>query len=166
MPSSAPRRSLRGRLAAGLTLAAALTWPPGAETAVAPPPRGAVPELASCARAFDRGDYPGAIALARERLDALPGDVDARTLMSRAQAALGRFEEADQGFRKVLALKPRNTDALYYVAILGGVLAQAEYDRLFASAPDSARAHQMLGDLFEAQDRPAEAEAEYQAGLK
>jgi tetratricopeptide (TPR) repeat protein len=123
------------------------------------------PEASAAARAFDRGDYPQAIVLARQRLTVLPRDTSARLVMARAEAALGRFESAYQGFRKVLAVQPRNTDALYYLSILGGVLAQGEYDRLLAHAPDSPRAHQLRGDLHAAQERPAEAEAEYKAAL-
>ena len=69
-------------------------------------------------------------------------------------------------YRRVLSTDPRNTDALYYLTILGGVLAQAEYDRLFALAPDSPRARQLLGDLAVAQERPADAEAQYKAVLQ
>ena len=48
----------------------------------------------------------------------------------------------------------------------GGVLAQVEYERLLAMAPDSPRAHQLLGDLYQAQERPQDAETEYKAGLR
>jgi tetratricopeptide (TPR) repeat protein len=125
----------------------------------------AAPDAAAAARAFDRGDYPRAVTLARQRLKALPRDTAARLVLGRAEAALGRFEDAYRSFRGVLALEPSNTDALYYLAILGGVLAEGEYDRLFALAPDSPRAHQLRGDLHVAQERPLEAEAEYKAAL-
>jgi protein O-GlcNAc transferase len=131
--------------------------------AAAPPP---APTTAQCARAFDRGDYAQAIELARQRLAVAPADVSAQIVMARAEAARGRFEAAYQGLRKVLARAPGNTDALYYMTILGGVLAQMEYDRLLAMAPDSPRAHQLLGDLYQAQERPGDAEAEYKAGLQ
>ena len=124
------------------------------------------PEASAAARAFDRGDYPQAIALARQRLRAFPRDTSARLVMARAEAARGRFENAYQEFRRVLALQPRNTDALYYLSILGGVLAQGEYERLFVQSPDSPRAHQLRGDLHTAQERPVEAEAEYKAALE
>lgn len=133
--------------------------------ATAAPVRVAAPPEAA-ARAFDRGDYAQAVALARQRLRSLPRDTSARIVLARAEAALGRFEDAYQSFRRVLALQPRNTDALYYLAILAGVLAQTEYDRLFAQAPDSPRAHQLRGDLHVAQERPVEAEAEYKAALE
>lgn len=140
-------------------LAAALAISPQGEAAVRGGP------ATAWARAFDRGDYERATALARDRLRAVPRDVRARLVMARAEAALGRLDSAYQEFRRVLAIQPRNTDALYYLAILGGVLAASEYDRLFGMAPDSARAHQLRGDLHAAQDRPADAEVEYKAGL-
>jgi protein O-GlcNAc transferase len=137
-----------------------------APAATAAPVRITSPPEAAAARAFDRGDYAQAIALARQRLRSLPRDTNARLVLARAEAALGRFEDAYQSFRRVLALQPRNTDALYYLSILGGVLAQSEYDRLLAQAPDSPRAHQLRGDLHVAQERPADAEAEYKAALE
>jgi protein O-GlcNAc transferase len=127
---------------------------------------GPTPPASAAARAFDRGDYAQAIALARQRLRSLPRDTGARVVMARAEAARGHFEDAYEGFRRVLAVQPRNTDALYYLSILGGVLAEGEYNRLFAQAPDSPRAHQLRGDLHVAQERPVEAEAEYKAALE
>jgi tetratricopeptide (TPR) repeat protein len=151
------KRLLVGALA-GWAAPAAMAAPPAR---TAPPP-----EASAVVRAFDRGDYPRAVTLARERLKAFPRDAGAGLLLGRAEAALGRFENAYQTFRSVLALQPRSTDALYYLSILGGVLAQGEYDRLFAQSPDSPRAHQLRGDLHTAQERPVDAEAEYKAALE
>src|SRR2546425_8779776 len=116
-------------------------------------------------RAFQRGDYPRAIALAGERIRAQPGDVEARIVLARAEAAQGRFEAAYEGFRKALRIDPRSTDALYYLGITAGVLAQSEYERLFTLAPGSARAHQLQGDSYEAQGQRREAEAEDKAAF-
>jgi len=116
-------------------------------------------------RAFQRGDYPRAIALAGERIRAQPGDVEARIVLARAEAAQGRFEAAYEGFRKALRIDPRSADALYYLGITAGVLAQSEYERLFTLAPGSARAHQLQGDSYEAQGQRREAEVEYKAAL-
>ena len=102
----------------------------------------------------------------RPRLRAEPKDVGTRILLARAEAALGRFDAALGGFREALVIAPRNTDALYYLSLTAGVLAQGEYQRLLATAPDSARAHQVLAEAHEAQDRPAEAEDEYKAALE
>jgi tetratricopeptide (TPR) repeat protein len=128
-------------------------------------PASSTATAAECARAFDHGDYPRAVALARARLAVRPRDVRTRIVLARAEAALGRFEAAYDGFQKALRVDPRNTDVLYYLGITAGVLAQAEYDRLFALAPGSSRAHQVLGQSYEAQGRPHEAVAAYKAAL-
>jgi tetratricopeptide (TPR) repeat protein len=116
-------------------------------------------------RAFDHGDYPRARALAAERLRAAPGDVPARILLARAEAAMGRFEAAYAGFREAQRRDPRNPDALYYLGITAGVLAQVEYDRLLATAPRSARAHQLRGQTYSAQGRTSDAQREFEAAL-
>jgi len=50
--------------------------------------------------------------------------------------------------------------------VTAGVLAGLEYERLFALAPDSARAHQLLAESYEAQGRDQEAEAEFESALE
>lgn len=147
-----PEVALAGLLASGL----------GAPPLLGGPPAAAPGEWT---RAFHRGDYPQAIALSKERLRAQPGDVQARIVLARAEAALGRYEVAFEGFGKALRLDPRSADALYYLGITAGVLAQAEYERVFELTPDSARAHQLRGESYQAQDRSREAEAEYKAAL-
>jgi tetratricopeptide (TPR) repeat protein len=121
---------------------------------------------AECAQAFHRGDYPRAVTLARARLLVQPREVTTLIVLARAEAAQGRFEAAYEGFQRALRVDPRNTDALYYLAITAGVLAQSEYERLFALAPGSGRAHQLRGQSYEAQGRPHEAVAAYQAALE
>jgi tetratricopeptide (TPR) repeat protein len=123
-------------------------------------------DLPEYARAFHRGDYPRAIALATAQLKTRPGDVQAQIVLARGEAAMGRFEAAYAGFRKALRLDPRSPDALYYLGVTAGVLAQAEYERLLALAPGSARAHQLLGESYAEQDKKAEAEAEFKAALE
>jgi tetratricopeptide (TPR) repeat protein len=128
-----------------------------------PVPRPA--EIAEYTRAFHRGDYPRARALAAERLKARPADVSARILLARAEAAMGRFDAAYAGFREARRRDPRNPDALYYLGLTAGALAEAEYARLMEVAPDSARAHQIRGQSYAAQGRNAEAVAEFEAAL-
>src|SRR5437899_12367035 len=77
-------------------------------------------------RAFDRGDYTRALALAGERIRIQPGDINARIVLARAEAAQGRFDAAYEELRKALRIDPRSTDALYYLGITAGVLAQSE----------------------------------------
>ena len=135
-------------------------------TQATPPPAAPRPaEAPEYARAFHRGDYPQAKALAAERLQAVPGDASARLLLARAEAAMGRFDAAYAGFREAQRRDPRDPDALYYLGVTAGVLAQAEYERLLAMAPGSARAHQLRGRTYAAQGRNADAEAEYEAAL-
>ena len=136
--------------------------------APAPPGAGAVAPLAlpDYARAFYRGDYAEAATLAAGRLKAQPADVQARIVLARTEAARGRFDAAYAGFRKALEADPHNPDALYFVGVTAGVLAQSEYERLLAVAPGSARAHQLQGQSDEALGKTADAEAEYKAALE
>jgi Tfp pilus assembly protein PilF len=131
-------------------------------------PRGAAqaPALPEYARAFHRGDYARASTLAAERLKAQPADTQARIVLARAEAARGRFDAAYAGFRKALRLDPHSVDALYYLGVTAGVLAQGEYERLLALAPGSARAHQLLGQSYQSQGQATEAEAEFKAALE
>ena len=131
--------------------------------AAAPAAQG--PSLPEYARAFHRGDYPRAKALATEQLQAMPGDVPARILLARAAAGMGHFAAAYAGFRAPPRRDARNPDALYYLGVTAGVLAQAEYERLLAIAPGSARAHQLRGQSDAAQGRKADAERELEAAL-
>jgi tetratricopeptide (TPR) repeat protein len=124
------------------------------------------PLVPESVRAFHRGDYEGAITLATRELAARPTDVTARISLARAQAALGRFDAAYQGFLEARRQDPRNVDALYYVGITAGVLAEGEYQRLLALDPGSARAHQLLAESLEAQGRRPEAEVEWKAALE
>lgn len=117
-------------------------------------------------RSFERGDYARAAALASERLKAQPGDLKARILLARTEAAVGRFEAAYAGFRQALRLEPHNVDALYYLEVTAGLLAQGEFERLLTVAPDSARAHELRGRDYRAQEKTTEAEAEFTAALE
>jgi tetratricopeptide (TPR) repeat protein len=156
-------RSHGPRRAGFLLFAVVLGASPARGVAVAAP---RVPTAAECARAFDRGEFTEALALARRRLEAAPKDVATGIVLGRAEAALGRFEAAYDAFRQALRADPRHTDALYYLGITAGVLAGAEHERLFALAPGSARAHQLLAQSYQAQGRPHEAVAAYKAALE
>ena len=129
-------------------------------------PRAGAEETPDYARAFHRGDYAGAKALAVDRLKDRPDDVEARLLLGRAEAAMGRFDAAYAEFRRALRLAEDDPDVLYYVGMTAGVLAQQEFGRLLAEAPESARAHQLRGESHEARGESREAEAEYEAALE
>lgn len=124
------------------------------------------PQLPEYARAFYQGDYARAMALAADRLKREPADVQARIIRARAEAAVGHFDAALDGFRGALRLAPQDPDALYYVGVTAGVLAEQEFERLLTLAPESARAHQLLGESYLAQGRTEEAKNEYEAALE
>src|SRR5262245_17342917 len=123
----------------------------------------APPVLSEPERAFYKGDLARAAALCAEALGRDPGDLRARLVLGRTEAARGRFEAAYDAFRTVLRKDPSHPDALYYLGVTAGVLAQAEYERLGALAPDSARAHQLRGESLRAQGRNEDAVQELQA---
>jgi tetratricopeptide (TPR) repeat protein len=166
-PTASPMSDARlaTRLARPADLTLALLLVAGTAFPAATPPAATPAGALEAARAFHRGDYARAKALAEERLKRAPADVAARILAARADAALGRFDAAFDGFRAALKRDPENPDALYYLGVTASVLAQVEYDRLLATAPDSARAHQLKAQTAEAQGRKAEAQAEYEAAL-
>ena len=148
---------------ASVLLLAALLGGPSARASTAAGSGGVT--AADCARAFDRGDYAQAVALARGRIASAPDDVATRIVLGRAEAARGRFETAYDAFRHAVRADPRHVDALYYLGITAGVLAGAEHERLFTLAPASPRAHQLLAQSYQAQGRPEEAAAAYKAAL-
>ncbi len=117
-------------------------------------------------RALYAGDYERAARLATERLQSQPNDAAARVALARAVLAQGRFREACAELRRALAADPRNIDALYYLSLTASALAQQEYERLYALAPESDRVHQLLGEAAVAQEKPTEAEEEFLAALK
>ena len=118
------------------------------------------------ARAFHGGDYAAAKALAAACLKDRPDDVEARLFLGRSEAAMGRFGAAYAEFSKALRLASDDPDVLYYVGMTAGALAQQEFGRLLAEAPDSARSHQFRGDSLEAQGDKNAAKAEYLAALE
>src|SRR5438477_13081110 len=99
-----------------------LAMAPGLPPSARPPVGSAAATDAQ--RLFDRGEYAGAITAASARLRAAPAETRTEIVLARAQAAVGRFDAAYGVLTHVLTREPRNPDALYYVAILGGVLAQ------------------------------------------
>jgi tetratricopeptide (TPR) repeat protein len=116
-------------------------------------------------QAFHRGEYLRAAALATRQLESQPRDLSARLVLARAEAAQGHFEAAYAGFRAALQQDPRNPDALYFLSVTAGVLAQAEYERVFTLDPESARAHHLKSELFKAQGKTEEAQRELEAAL-
>jgi tetratricopeptide (TPR) repeat protein len=76
--------------------------------------------------------------------------------------------EIDAAYRAATAAirkHPADTNLLYYLGLITRGLAAQEFERLARIAPDSARVHQLQAEMFDAQDRRADAEKEYAAAL-
>ncbi len=124
------------------------------------------PSVTECTRALNRGDYAQAERLAKSYLRKWPSDVAVRVLLGRAKLARGDFSGAFQQLRKVLAVDPRNVDALYYLSFTARALSQKEYERLFAMDPDSSRVHQLLAEAALEMQDSTRAEEEFQKALQ
>jgi tetratricopeptide (TPR) repeat protein len=122
--------------------------------------------LTECTQAFYRGDYVQAAGLAEKHLRQHPNDSAVRVILARAELAQGKFQQAFEALRKVLASDPKNIDALYYLSLIARELSHREYERLFSIAPDSDRVHQLLGEAALAAENKSEAEEEFQKALK
>jgi len=117
-------------------------------------------------RALYRGHADEAAKRARNHLNYSPRSTAARLLLAQAEISRGRYAEAFEELLKVTRVEPRNIDALYHLGRLCTLLMQAEYERLYAMAPDSARVHQLLAESYAVQGNTKRAEEEYQAALK
>lgn len=117
-------------------------------------------------RALHQADYARATMLANRYLKTHPGNSGARVLLAQVLIAQGDLPAAFQKLREALTIDPRNVDALYYLGSVAGALSQAELQRLYAAAPESARVHQLMAESLKAQERMTEAEQEYRAALE
>ena len=144
----------------GLPAVAAPAW----EQAPAPP--ASATDLAEAGRALSAGDADRALALARAHLRQQPDAPAARVLVARVHIGRGEHDAAYDELRRALAARPRDVDALYYMGLVTARLAQAQFERLAALAPDSGRVHQLMAESPEAQGRNPEAEQEYEAALR
>ena len=117
-------------------------------------------------RAFYAGDLDRATALATTALAANPGDTSARLVLARVAMERGDAGAAYTELRRGQQRAPDDPDLLYYLALVSGDLARQTFEDLYKLAPDSARVHQLMAEAFEAQDKRADAEAEYDAALR
>jgi len=82
-----------------------------------------------------------------------------------AQLQSGHPEEALANFQLALAKSPGDPDLLYYLSKASTSLASQSVDKLLATAPDSARAHQVLAQHYFSIKSYPEARKEYEAAL-
>lgn len=115
--------------------------------------------------ALNRGDYQKASELASAHLQRSPGDTSERVVLARAQISQGQLDRAFENLRKVLVVEPRSIDALFYLSVIAKEFSKQENQRLFSLAPDSDRAHQILGEAALAASKPEEAESEFGKAL-
>jgi tetratricopeptide (TPR) repeat protein len=138
-----------------------------APAARAQPPRGAVgPALAEAARALDAGDADRALLLGTKHLERHPADVRAQLLLVRVHMDRGEWDAAYRMAGRAARAHPANVDVLYYLGLVTRRQAADQFQRLVRIAPDSARVHQLQAEMFEAQQRRADAEKEYAAALE
>jgi tetratricopeptide (TPR) repeat protein len=130
------------------------------------PPAGVDPALAEASRALAAGDAERAFLLGTNYLERHPGDVRAQVLLVRVHMDRGEWDDAYRMASRAVRAHPADVDALYYLGLVTRRQAADQFQRLVQIAPDSARVHQLQAEMFEAQERRADAEKEYGAALE
>lgn len=83
-----------------------------------------------------------------------------------AEYKLGHYLDAIQDLETALAKHPNDPDLLYYLGRASGLLSKDALDTLQSTYPDSARAHEALGENYAVLRRVPEAIKEYQEALR
>jgi tetratricopeptide (TPR) repeat protein len=138
------------------------------------------------------GDYQGAIAPLKRALELnpeLPGaqqllgfaflsagyakeaipyleKVQALDALGVAQLKAGKPAEAAMNLQAALAKRPGDVDLMYYLGRASGLLSQQAFEKLRATDPNSARAHQILGETYAVLHNTDGAEKEYREALR
>ena len=86
-------------------------------------------------------------------------------LLGTAQLKAGRLSEAVTSLQAALKVRPGDAELLYLLGRAAGLLSKSLYDALEADYPQSARAHQALGENLAALKRNSEAEKEFQQAI-
>jgi tetratricopeptide (TPR) repeat protein len=74
--------------------------------------------------------------------------------------------QAIETLRAALQKKPNDPDLLFYLGKACGFLSKSSFDRLISVNPNSPRAHQLMGEGYQAQQKYSEAEREYRKALE
>jgi tetratricopeptide (TPR) repeat protein len=83
-----------------------------------------------------------------------------------AQVEAGDLRQAVGNLRDALQKQPNDPDLLYYFGRASGLLSKQAIDTLLTVYPDSARAHQSMGENYFVLRQLPEAEKEYQKALE
>jgi tetratricopeptide (TPR) repeat protein len=111
-----------------------------------------------------RGEQGNALALYQEALKRRPGLTEVRQNVERLLGREGKSEVSPPASAPADSTLPE--DAHYLAATEFRERAQRAFERISALGADSYRAHQVLAESLEAQERVDDALAEYRAALK
>ncbi|MCU1296495.1 MAG: hypothetical protein JWO91_773 [Acidobacteriaceae bacterium] len=88
------------------------------------------------------------------------------TALGIAEIQTGNLKEAVENLQIALAKQPGDPDLLYYLGRASGLLSKQSVDTLLAAYPDSARAHQAMGENYFVLRQMPQAEKEFRAALQ
>jgi len=83
-----------------------------------------------------------------------------------AQMETGQYRDAIANLNAALLKRPGNPDLLYYLGRASGLLSKNAIDTLLGAYPDSARAHQAMGENYFVLRQMPQAEKEYREALR
>jgi tetratricopeptide (TPR) repeat protein len=83
-----------------------------------------------------------------------------------AQIETGQYQEAVANLSDALVKRPNDPDLLYYLGRASGLLSKRAIDTLLSVYPDSARAHQAMGENYFVLRQMPQAEEEYREALR
>jgi tetratricopeptide (TPR) repeat protein len=83
-----------------------------------------------------------------------------------AQLKAGKFPEAIGNLQAALAKRPGDPDLLYYLGRASGLMSQQMFETLRRTQPDSARAHQILGETYAVLRNIPGAEKEFREAIR
>lgn len=92
--------------------------------------------------------------------------VQALDALGVAQLKMGRLAEATASLQAALAKRPGDVDLMYYLGRASGLLSRQTFEQLRVTDPESARAHQILGETYAVLHNTAGAEQEYREALR
>lgn len=91
--------------------------------------------------------------------------VNALEALGIAQIDTGQYQEAVANLSAALVKRPDDPDLLYYLGRASGLLSKRAIDTLLGAYPDSARAHQAMGENYLVLRQMPQAEMEFDEAL-